>query len=194
MSLVQLGGGVDGWDKQAQALVMDEQQMGTCTSVDAAIAMNMRLCAALRAVLVDANVERTKLADEKENELAPQLQVRSHLGQLPVQSSILYCRSEGPSNGDTPYCVTCSCRSRPHWGHRSLTEPAETRVAGWGCVTTAFGIQKPAERFALVLCCLLNLSIVEAQSFLAKPNCCNERSFISVSVHEIEAETCACAG
>lgn len=73
---VQMGGGVDGWDKQAQALVMDEQQMGTCTSVDTAIAMNMRLCAALRAVLVDANVERTKLADEKENELAPQLQAR----------------------------------------------------------------------------------------------------------------------
>ena len=71
-----MGGGVDGWNKEAQALVMDEQQMGTCTSVDAAIAMNMRLCAALRAVLVDANVERTTLADEKENELAPQLQVR----------------------------------------------------------------------------------------------------------------------
>jgi hypothetical protein len=67
-------GGVDGWDKEAQALVMDKE-MGTCTSIDETIAMNMRLCAALRAILVDANLERTKLADAKERELVPQLQV-----------------------------------------------------------------------------------------------------------------------
>lgn len=89
---MQMGGGVEGWDKEAQALVMDEKQMGSCTSVDAAIAMNMRLCATLRAILVDANVQRTKLADEKENELVPQLQVCTHSHHASLASSLL--RSE----------------------------------------------------------------------------------------------------
>lgn len=80
-----MGGGVDGWDAEAQALVTDEKQMGTCTSVDAAISMNMRLCASLRAVLVDANVQRTKLADAKENELVPQIQVGSAPASVSIQ-------------------------------------------------------------------------------------------------------------
>lgn len=67
-----------GWDAEAHALVTAEfeAEFGRVTSVDAAVVANVRLCAALRAVMVDAHAQRDQRAQEKEAELRPELEVR----------------------------------------------------------------------------------------------------------------------